>query len=289
MRAVFEFSGFLGVSVAAHLALWQGVPGGAPMATGAEGGAEVTLAGGDRRLQALVAAWDTPPETSAVMAAMEPPAVDLETATPPESEAPHQALPRPVRPGQPAAPLAAPVAPALAEIATVPSEPGRGLAPLASPRPQPRPERQVARTVPQPAPAAKPKRAARPKPAAPGAQAAGNGGRRAAGTTRPAAAPAKGAKKPSASQMARWGGTIRARVEQRKRYPGGATGNGRVRLWLKVTTNGKLAGAGISRSSGNAAFDRAALKAVRRAALPRAPKGMAAGAYRFTLTMTFTR
>jgi len=290
MKGFLEFTGFLGVSVAAHLALWSGADDGASASAGAGGASVITLTGGTPTLAALVAEWDTPP-----VALTEPMEVTMPV---PDDAAPALAPPatetaEPMRSASPVAPVipgAIPVAPKVDLIP--PPAPRATLAPEASSRPKPRPE--TAKPAPRAVAKPKPDTAPKPKPkvkrAAPAKQtAAGTGGKKAAGKTRTPGTGATKAAKPSASQMARWGGSIRSRVERRNRYPSGTSGRGKVGLWLKVTTTGQLIGAGISQSSGNAAFDRAALSAVRRAALPRAPKGVAQGAYRFTLSMEFSR
>lgn len=337
MKALIEFSGFLGVSVAAHLVLWQGASEGPSASAGARGAAQITLAGGAQSLQALVSEWDRPPEIlsepvpvalpapdeaaprmEALQADLKPEPVARPVALSAPGEAPQrpeialslrpvigtlpipQAMPEPTdsapdlnapqpvakpavtaRPAPPLAPGVAPVMPKVDFTSRL------ALAPQASPRPKLRPK--LRPEMAKPVAKATPKPKSKPKNAAAKKTAAGTGGKTTAGKARNTTAGATKARNPSASQMARWGGSIRARVERRKRFPGGATGSGKVRLWLRVTTTGRLAGAGISRSSGNPAFDRAALSAVQRAALPRAPGSIAAGAYRFTLSMSFNR
>ncbi|MBD3805099.1 MAG: TonB family protein, partial [Thioclava sp.] len=89
------------------------------------------------------------------------------------------------------------------------------------------------------------------------------------------------------SLMGSWGGQIRARVERHKTPPAGA-GAGRVVVALNVARDGRLLGAAVAKSSGNAALDQAALDAVRRAGrFPVAPQGLAKARYSFTLPMTF--
>lgn len=88
--------------------------------------------------------------------------------------------------------------------------------------------------------------------------------------------------------MARWGARIRRSVERRKRYPRGSRASGTVLVQLRVTPNGRLAALQIRRSSGNMALDDAALKAVRRARLPRAPKGLGRKGAMFNLPIRFS-
>ncbi|SNR69959.1 energy transducer TonB, partial [Puniceibacterium sediminis] len=82
----------------------------------------------------------------------------------------------------------------------------------------------------------------------------------------------------------------RTRVERLKRYPSRAgRASGTVVLWLKVTSSGTLAGVGISRSSGNALLDQAAISAVQKARMPAAPNGLTQGTHTFSLPIRFAR
>ncbi|MBR9653124.1 TonB family protein [Thalassovita aquimarina] len=278
MKPVVEFIGFLGLSVAAHLAFWQGTAGGVHGSAGEEGMASVTVIGGTPALQALVAEWDRSPELDLSPVPAGLPVPDATRPAPVLSA--RQAVPVATPPA--AVPLASGTLPVLPRIddATPPAPLSR-LAPETSPRPKPRraqPQRPKQQAAANPAPA----------PAAAIQKAAGTGGRSVAGQSDISAA-SETAVKSSASLMSRWSSAIRARVERRKQYPGGATGQGRTQLWLRVSAAGKLHDVGIVQSSGNPAFDSAALHTVRRAALPRAPKGIEAGIYRFTLSISFTR
>ncbi|WP_159075121.1 TonB family protein [Celeribacter baekdonensis] len=63
--------------------------------------------------------------------------------------------------------------------------------------------------------------------------------------------------------LSRWGGTLRAAIEHKKRYPSAAAGaKGSVMLQITVTRNGQIARVTRLGTSGNAALDRAAIKAV---------------------------
>jgi protein TonB len=60
-----------------------------------------------------------------------------------------------------------------------------------------------------------------------------------------------------------------------------------VTLSVAIHTNGTLATASVTRSSGTPALDRAALSAVEHARLPAAPAGVSPGIHRFTLPISF--
>lgn len=90
------------------------------------------------------------------------------------------------------------------------------------------------------------------------------------------------------SLQARWGLRIQRRVHRRLIYPRGATGTGTARVALTIDRSGRLAALRLTRSSGVAAFDRAALSAVRRAGrFPPAPEGLDLALYSFSLSLSF--
>ncbi|MBZ4023736.1 hypothetical protein CKO11_14880 [Rhodobacter sp. TJ_12] len=102
------------------------------------------------------------------------------------------------------------------------------------------------------------------------------------------AAPSAGRVK---SLTAKWGATIRARIERRKSYPSAAgRASGSVGLALRVGRDGALVSASVNRSSGHAALDAAALAAVRRAGrFAPAPEGLTQPSYAFSLAVEFAR
>ncbi|MBK8441626.1 MAG: energy transducer TonB [Rhodobacter sp.] len=147
---------------------------------------------------------------------------------------------------------------------------------------------------PEPEPRTKP--AAKAKPKKPTAKAADAGGTAARGSGGKVAAGDGGAAKaagPTKAQIAdlkaEWGGKVRAKVERRRAYPSAAKGAaGTVKVRITLAASGKLVGVSVAASSGNAALDAAAVKAVQAAGkFPAAPKGLADATYSFTLPMTF--
>ncbi|MFP4327088.1 MAG: energy transducer TonB, partial [Paracoccaceae bacterium] len=91
------------------------------------------------------------------------------------------------------------------------------------------------------------------------------------------------------SLTARWGGQVRAAIERRKRYPGNARGaSGTVVIRITVGRDGSLRDLALARSSGSAALDDAALRAVKSARrFPPAPEGLTDPTYSFNLPMNF--
>ena len=120
-------------------------------------------------------------------------------------------------------------------------------------------------------------------------RAAGSGGASQAGNAGSAQVRTGNAQQ-EAKLQAVWGAKIRSRIERRKRFPNGMRGQtGRVVMRITVGRDGTILGASIARSSGQAAFDQAAVQAVQRAGrLPSAPNGLTQSSYTFTLPMDFS-
>lgn len=210
-------------------------------------------------------------------------------------------LPRPEAP-QLALPLTAPVIDipeiVLPDPVVLPPEPPKVDLPEPRPAPPqptaepPKPKRAEPKPKPPKPKTEKPKTAPSPAPseARAASRAAGAGGGAEAGTggTARASAPSAGTAK---NLLAQWGATIRARIERRKSYPSAAgRASGSVSLSLTVGASGQLLGASVSRSSGNAALDAAALGAVRKAGpFPAAPQGLGKASYSFSLALKFSR
>ncbi|MCB6177205.1 energy transducer TonB [Rhodobacter sp. Har01] len=235
----------------------------------------------------------TRPQPPSVQVTLLTPADLLPAAAPAVATAP----PGPLTP-----PAAEDATPALAATAEVPdprpsialpqppradAAPALPPAPLAAPPPEPVPEPK-AKPKPKPKPAAKPAPKAPRPAAAPEALAAA----RAAGTGQGAVSGAAGSagdpgltKGKIADLKAAWGAKIRSRVESRKFAVGAA---GTVKVRLTVARTGRLLAVSVVASSGVAALDRAAVKAVKAAGnFPAAPKGLAEDSYSFTLPIRF--
>lgn len=307
MIRALEFGGFLVLAVVAHLAVvligprTQGVA-----SSGQAGETAVSIQVSDGQIADMVAQWETPPEVPEPVEAPDMP----ETAALNEPEVPP--LEQPERPVAPAAPMA-PAAPGLAvpqsdslpdASVTAPPppppvqrpDPDPELERLGETRPQVRPERpdppkQQPRR--EPAPKKQAKKADKPKQAAASSaaqRAAGQGQGTNAGNARQTQAATLSAGQIQ-SLTARWGAQVRRQIERRKRYPSAARGaSGTVTVRLTVGRNGSLQGVGLARSSGNAALDQAAVRAVQSAGrFAAAPKGLTKASYTFTLQMRFNR
>jgi protein TonB len=84
-----------------------------------------------------------------------------------------------------------------------------------------------------------------------------------------------------------WGSKVRARINRKVALPADSA-PGTVKVRLEIAASGALLAVGIAQSSGQAALDAAALKAVKSAApFARAPKGLSEPSYNFSLPITF--
>ncbi|MFP7571238.1 TonB family protein [Marivita sp. S2033] len=313
---VMEVAVFLTVSGALHVAaltlapLTLGESGGG----GTDGATDVTLSAVTPTLAAMVADWDRSPEVSTAPQLSIPqeqsapqipkPEVSPTPGSPvaalpqPESDAALPAMDSrlPAAPRQPTqttlnaltepktpkvtrpktsdrsspAQFGAPAQPIAPPSADLPSV---DTAPVASLRPEPRRAR-VAPTVPRPAQKAR-----------------GNGGTPVAKSAPARQAPAASgpSKAEIAAAQAQWGAGIRAAIARAQRYPNGTRASGVAKLQITVSPSGQTSGVRLISSSGDSRLDRAAISAVTRARLPRAPKELKDASYRFNLPLSFTR
>lgn len=301
MTKLVEILAFVALAVGIHLALAIRLPASGSSAGGNGGEAMVTLQGAPEGMEALVRAWETPPETEVAAEAPEP-------VTPPPEEAPV----RPVTEESPVAMLPKmDLAEAQPDSLSVPSfdsevppppkpedpEQAEETPPetpdITPVRPVQRPAEQAPEPEPEPEPQAKP--ADRTQKAVAGGnggvtqRASGAGGGAVAGNAGQAKVTDGGGAK-QAQLQAVWGQQIRARVERRQRFPNGMRGrSGTVTVRISVDREGNLLGVSVSRSSGEQAFDQAAIEAVQRAGrLPKAPQGLSDASMSFTLPMNFS-
>ena len=288
MRRAAEFAAFLALAAGLHVSVAAigSAPEGAQSA-GEGGPSAVSLKAASEQLNDLVARWDAPPEVT--------------DQTPPEFAPVPPSPPPDASPAPDITPLAAPVetskapglqlpqtdrAPDYTDRASAP-EPARispDTAKLSKIRPQTRP-RQVSPER-KPAPA-------EPAPASDGSaaqRAAGSGGGTNAGSASDSGAATLSAAARQ-SLMAQWGAQVRRKIERGKRYPSAARGvSGTVRISITVGREGALHAVSVAGSSGHAALDEAALRAVRSAGrFAAAPPQMTEPSYTFTLAMKFNR
>lgn len=181
--------------------------------------------------------------------------------------------------------------PAMATPDIAPAAPEENLA-LAEPLPPPKPKAAKAKPAAPEEPAGKtPAKAAEPlaqkpkEPAKPQKTAKAQSAAKVQGTPAPKPAVKAASKGEAKALKADWGAKVRARIN---RKVGAAKAAGTVKVRLSLSPSGALLAAGIAQSSGQAALDAAALKAVKSAApYPRAPKGLSDPTYSFTLPITF--
>lgn len=259
-----------------HLGAFALRPGPAGASGSGAGGTDmVSLQAAGPSVLELVAAWDAPPDVSSLQ--------DMAAPPPPEAAPPAPAPAAtndtaPALPALAAEPLATPLADALPQADTAPVPPPP---PAVKPRPRPAPPAPVAESRPEQPP---------PSESSAAQVATGAGGGAVAGDSGQAQAPSLSQARIN-DLTANWGATIRARIEKRKRYPLAADGaSGTVTVRLTITRSGALVDLSVVASSGNAALDAAAIKAVRAAGrFPAAPEGLSQDSTSFTLPMRFAR
>lgn len=228
------------------------------------------------------------PEAVAAMPSP-PPQVAAQAPTPPAQPAPDPPLPDltpPLPDAMPPTPVTMPDAPAPPDVAPQPDAP-----PLTEPQPKADPIPKAKKKPEQKAKKTPKKAAPQPDKARPAEQgtvasAAGDAGQTQKATrsegSRASAADTTNLQK-------RWGATVRKKVEARKFYPPGVDRvTGTVTVRLTISRTGHLAGVTVAQSSGNAALDQAAVKAVTSVGtFPAAPMGMTEASYTFTLPMKY--
>jgi protein TonB len=166
-------------------------------------------------------------------------------------------------------------APDLPQVDTSPAPPPRAATTPPDLRPKARPE---TRDPPQ-----------KPRAAAPARQASGEAQEKIRGTGGAARTQSNDAARTNALR-AQWGAAIYAKVQRNLNAPRGSPAEGTAKLALRVASNGSLQGLSLTRSSGSADLDRAALAAIKRAGrFAKAPQGLGGDSHDFSLSLTFTR
>lgn len=283
----------LALAAGLHLAAMAVVQtSGSATSSGAAGESLLSLQPADGAIADLVAAWDRPPDVQPDIAMPEPPAPPhISDAPPPlpraaldQDRPANRVAALPQAPTATDTPLTAdatrPPAPVAEAVAT--------LRPKIRPaRPDPRPATQRAAVAPAPPAQSRPAQA---QPAQAPQQAAGAGQTDTSGDQGQARA-ATAATAAQSDLVAGWGATIRNRIEGRKTYPPSAgRAAGRVGLRLTVHRSGQLVTVAVATSSGHAALDQAALRAVTSAGrFPAAPQGVQGDTHSFALPMSFSR
>lgn len=101
--------------------------------------------------------------------------------------------------------------------------------------------------------------------------------------------PTQGAKS-SGESPARWQSRVNVHLNRFKRYPAGERETGAAAVRFSIDPSGRVLSAGLARSSGNAALDRAAVEMVRRASpVPAPPPAIARASLSLTVPVRFSR
>ncbi|MCP9484088.1 energy transducer TonB [Shimia sp. CNT1-13L.2] len=262
MTSGTRFFLFLALSAGAHVLPWAFWGEDGQQASGGRGEEAMTLAAIPESLGDLVKKWEEPVQRLDHAPTLHRPAVPEAPQIPTRPQALQEV-------SQPSPSLAAAIAPdSRPHVETQPPPPPK-------PTPPPKPE-----------PNAKPKPPAKPKPASPprAAEKAKGPGQNMHEGADSKAKVTTGTSKREATALKKWGASIRSRVERQKRK---GSQRGKLRIRVEVHTSGRLSFVSVIAPSGNPALDAAALAAVNRARLPKAPAAVPKGQYKFSLTMTY--
>jgi periplasmic protein TonB len=102
-------------------------------------------------------------------------------------------------------------------------------------------------------------------------------------------APVVGIGKDKQKLTADWGRKISAYFEMHKRFPEGKKKSAKVKVSLVLNRRGNVVSLGVAESSGDAAFDQAAISMIRRSdPVPRPPAALTDDEFKFTLDVDFT-
>jgi protein TonB len=272
MMRIGEAAFFVTLAAGAHLGLWALAPdtSGATSA-GGSGDDRITLSAATAAQAAMIEAWQRPPEIS--------PNPQPLSSAPPASDTTPLVLPQAVaqiqRPVFQAAAMPAPQPPALPELDSEPAPPLAKTRGIAEVRPNPRPLRQQQ------------SRAAEASESRQRQRAEGAGQDETRGSEGDTTLASQTAARSNALRAA-WGSAIYAQVRKNMRFPRGIDQGGTARLALRIASNGKLTDLRLTRSSGNAALDKAAMRAVSQAGrFARAPEGLLGAEHAFSLSLTF--
>jgi protein TonB len=228
--------------------------------------------------QPVMAMAAAPALATPALAAPSSPVVPV-AAPMPEPASLASAMPAALPTAEPPPPMPEPVAQKPAAPAPKAIKPKAAApAPVAEAPPETKPETKTAKAEVPAAPAQKAAAKAAEPAAAPAPQPAAQSG--------PQSAPTASAGEAKALK-ADWGSKVRARINRKVALPADSA-PGTVKVRLEIAASGALLAVGIAQSSGQAALDAAALKAVKSSApFARAPKGLSEPSYSFSLPITF--
>ncbi|MFX0546034.1 TonB family protein [Roseovarius sp. S1116L3] len=279
MRRAAEFAVFLVLAAAAHLALAAlGPEAEGAQSAGQGGAATVTLQAASAQVSDMVARWETPPEALELEQDMPAPAAETAPTLPAPDTGPvpmSQGLGLQL-PSDDSTPD---------QVDTSSATPAAARSEVSDTRPRMRPAQ-----PPKPTPAKTSPQTSQPKSQSSAAQtASGSGGSANAGSAGSSAAATLSAGQRQ-SLVAQWGAQVRSKIERSKRYPSAARGaEGTVHVRITIARDGSLRAVSVATTSGHAALDAAALRAVKSARrFPPAPRLLDQPSYTFTLAMRFS-
>lgn len=299
MRRSWEIAGFVTIAAALHVSAAAMILTDPPAAGAPLNSAPAPISAGSGDMADLVNEWERPPEAETATELqqpediaepdIEPPAPEEPTVTaamqPPQPIAPQPSPAQPNLP-EPPEPQPASVDPELPELQSfeppqIDAEPTLALQASDRPqrrpqRPDPEPRREVQREQPQrqqqPA-----RQAAEPRQATQGGGAGGTATQRSSGGGGGGSGLTAGQR---ASLMARWQGQLSSCLLRSIARTSGASG-ARGTIAFTIGRNGRVQGARVTGSTGNARVDREIARGAQRARCPAAPAGLTEASYSF--------
>lgn len=265
MKGMVEIAVFAGLAVGLHLAVLSYDPQGGEDAGGVGGAEVLTLTGAPAAVTEVIEEWTRPPEAQVETPDTLPSQEEVGQEAP---EVPHLHLMPAPRAALQVAQMARPPVEMVPEVNKETPPPPK--------KPDPKPKKTP------------PKKKPEKREAAPSQKASGKGGAAQAGQSGGQVQTlSKGQR---ANLIGRWGAQIHRAIARKQRSPKGARGGGRVKLNLRVSRSGKLLSVRVVQASGDAAYARAAVAAVKRVGrFPKAPAQLTNDSYAYTTTLTFKK
>jgi len=299
MRRSWEIAGFVTIAAALHVSAAAVILTDPPAAGAPLNSAPAPISAGSGDIADLVNEWERPPEAETATEMQQPEEIAEPDIEPPIPEEPPVTAamqpPQPIAPQaspaqpnlpEPPEPQPAPVEPELPELQSfeppqIDVEPTLTLQASDRPqqrpqRPDPEPRREVQREQPQrqqqPA-----RQATEPRQAAQGGGAGGTATQRSSGGGGGGSGLTAGQR---ASLMARWQGQLSSCLLRSIARTSGASG-ARGTIAFTIGRNGRVQGARVTGSTGNARVDREIARGAQRARCPAAPAGLTEASYTF--------
>lgn len=291
MARAWEIAGFVTIAAALHVSAAAMMLPDPPAAGPATDSPPAAISAGSGRIADLVNQWEQPPEAETASEMAEPDQIAEPRVQPPTAEEPPvmAALqpPQPVAPSPTQPNLPEPLAPQIVEPQLpdlqsfdpprIEVEPALTLEASARPERRPRKPEPQRNAKPQQQKQQPARQAAEPRKATQGGGSGGTATQRSSGGGGGGSGLTAGQR---ASLMARWQGQLSSCLLRSIARTSGAAGT-RGTIAFTISRNGRVQGARVTGSTGNARVDREIARGAQRARCPAAPAGLTEASYTF--------